>query len=100
MGVVDFLLSLTGRTKVYRLRKKYDRTRERTDRIRNRLIRVQILSILDGVESPLEMLEEQKLSMYERRRLLIYVESGVRKAESMLEQKEALLKNLYNKQRS
>jgi len=99
MGITDFLLNLVGITKVYRLRRKYDRVREKADKIRNRLIRVQILSVLDSVEQPLEMLEEQKLTRYERKRLVLYVESGIEKAKRMLERKEELVKNLYNKQR-
>ncbi|MBI4018085.1 MAG: hypothetical protein HY368_00575 [Candidatus Aenigmarchaeota archaeon] len=98
MGVRDFLLGLMGFPKIYRLRRRYDRVRERADKkLRNRVLRYQILSVLDAVEPHLETLEEQKLSRYERKRLIGYVEAGVAKAKSMIERSEEIRKNLYSK---
>lgn len=84
-----FLLDiLFGRRKVYRLRKKYDRMREKADRIKSREMRLPILRVLDQVEPTLVMLEEQKVSRFERARMMKYVGSGIREAKRVMEQKE------------
>lgn len=85
MFLIDFLL---GRKKVYRLRKSYDRAREKADKLERRA-RLPVLRVLDQVEPTLVMLEEQKISRFERARMTRYVEAGVREAKKMMEEESA-----------
>lgn len=83
MIVVDNIMRVLGMKKIYFLRKDYDKIREKADRIKSRQKRLAILSVLDKVEPTLVMMEEQKLRMTEKRRMMIYVRRGVNEAKLM-----------------
>jgi hypothetical protein len=84
MGILDIFRF----GKVYKLRRKYDRLRERTDKISDREKKVKILRFLDQIEPTLVILEEQNLSRFEKRRMMHYVNNGIKQAKKMLEEKE------------
>ncbi len=84
LDVIRFLLS--PRSKIYRLRKKYDHLREKADKIRQREKRLSVLSILDQIESTLVILEEQNVSRFERHRMASYVRAGLEKAKVIMKQ--------------
>ncbi len=84
-GYISFLLSY--RHKVFALRKKYDRVRERADKIRNAEKRLYALKILDQIEPTIVMLEEQRVSRFERGRMIRYVNSGIKQARSVIKGK-------------
>lgn len=81
-GYFRFLFSY--RHKVYSLRKRYDRTRERADKIRNAEKRLYALRILDQIEPTLVMLEEQRVSRFERGRMVRYVNGGINQARAVI----------------
>ena len=91
MFIIDIIL---GKRKIYRLRKKYDRVREKADKIKSRELRLPILRVLDQVEPTLVMLEEQRVSRFERARMMKYVEAGIREAKRIMEAKHAEQKAL------
>jgi hypothetical protein len=74
--------------KVYRLRRKYDRVREKADRLSDRSRKLKALHILDGVETTLVTLEEQKLTRFDRRRMIFNVREGVEQAKTILKRHE------------
>ena len=78
VGYVGFLVSY--RHKIYSLRKRYDRMRERVDKLRNAEKRLYALKLLDQIEPTLVMLEEQRVSRFERGRMIRYVNNGVKQA--------------------
>ncbi len=84
-GYLRYLLSY--RRKVVSLRKKYDRVREKADKIGNSEKRTQVLRILDQVEPTLVMLEEQRISAFERGRMRRSVEQGIVSAKASIKQK-------------
>ncbi len=84
-GYLSFLFSY--RHKVYSLRKRYDRTRERADKIRNAEKRLRALRILDQVEPTLVLLEEQRVSRFERGRMVRYVNIGINQARAAIKGK-------------
>jgi hypothetical protein len=83
-GYLGFLLSY--RRKVFLLRKKYDRIREKADRIRSAEKRLAVLKILDHIEPTLIMLEEHKISRFERGRMFNMVRDGVGQAKRELKE--------------
>ena len=85
IGYVSFLFSY--RHKIYSLRKRYDRARERADKIRNAEKRLHTLRILDQVEPTLVLLEEQRVSRFERGRMVRYVNSGINQAKAAVKGK-------------
>jgi hypothetical protein len=84
-GYVGFLFSY--RHKVYSLRKRYDRVRERADKMRNAEKRLYALKILDQIEPTLVMLEEQRVSRFERGRMIRSVNSGIKQARGVIKGK-------------
>ena len=82
VGYVGFLVSY--RHKIYSLRKRYDRTRERADKMRNAEKRLYALKILDQIEPTLVMLEEQRVSRFERGRMVRYVNNGIKQAQGVV----------------
>lgn len=82
IGYVGFLVSY--RHKIYALRKRYDRMRERVDKLRNAEKRLYALKILDQIEPTLVMLEEQRVSRFERSRMIRYVNNGVKQARASI----------------
>lgn len=83
MGLVDFVLR---RPTPYKLRKGYDRLRERADKIRRIEERLQVLRSLDQIEPSIVSLEEHHMSNFERKRIMGYVASNLRKIKFMLEE--------------
>ncbi|MFH0832961.1 MAG: hypothetical protein V1900_04540 [Candidatus Aenigmatarchaeota archaeon] len=81
-GFISFMLSY--RRKIYLLRKRYDKVREKADRERNAEKRGSALRMLDNIEPTLVMLEEQRISRFERSRMFGYVMSGIRQAKTAL----------------
>ena len=81
-GFLGFLLS--WRRKVYLVRRKYDRVREKADKEKNMQKRILALKILDSAEPTLRMLEEQKVSRFDRGRLLASVKLEVGRAKEVL----------------
>ncbi len=81
-GFLGFLLS--WRRKVYILRRRYDRVREKAVKQGNVQKRLAALKILDQVEPTLKMLEEQRLSSFDRGRLLAQVRVAVEQARNVL----------------
>ena len=84
-GYFRYLLS--SRRKIFSLRKKYNRTREKAIKIASSEKRMQVLRMLDQVEPTLVMLEEQRVSGFEKGRMRRYVESGIKQAKSAMKQK-------------
>ena len=83
MGIFDFLL---GRSRAYKLRKKYDRMRERADRIRDINERIDVLRLLDQLEPSVISLEEHQMSKFDKKRIASYIESNLRKIKFMLDE--------------
>lgn len=83
MGFFTRLFTFAGR--IYRLRKKYDRVRERADREDDYEKKLTALKILDHAEPTLVLLEEQKISRFDRGRLVATVDSGIEQAKAVLE---------------
>jgi len=83
MGFLSRLFTFQGT--VYGLRKRYDRMRERADREDDTGRRMQALKILDQAEPTLVLLEEQRISRYDRGRLVATVESGIEQAKAVLD---------------
>ena len=82
LGFFGYLLSF--RRKVYLLRKKYDRVREKADREKNPSKRQEALQILDQAEPTLRMLEEQRISRFDRGRLLNNAKTQIQQAKFVL----------------
>jgi hypothetical protein len=78
-GYLRFLLSY--RRKVFSLRKKYDKTREKADKLGNPEKRLTVLRILDNIEPTLVMLEEQRISRFDRGRMFRIVRNGIDQAK-------------------
>ena len=87
-GYLRFLVSY--RHKVFSLRRRYDRTRERADKIRNAEKRLYALRIMDQIEPTLVMLEEQRVSRFERGRMIKYVNNGINQARAAIKGKAKL----------
>ncbi len=85
IGYIRFFFSY--RRRVFRLRKGYDRIREKADKERNAEKRLRALKILDQIEPTLTIIEEQRVSRFERMRMFNYVRSGVNEAKKMLKEK-------------
>jgi len=81
-GYLRFLLSY--RRKVFLLRKRYDRTREKADKIKSPEKRLAVLKLLDQIEPTLVMLEEHRISRFERGRMFSMVRKGVEQAKREL----------------
>lgn len=85
MGVLDAIAFLFSyRRKVYKIRKSYDRVREKTDKIKDPVKRTYILKSLDQVEPSLIVIEEQRLSRFERARMMLYVKQGIEQARQLM----------------
>ena len=78
-GYLRFLLSY--RRRVFLLRKRYDRIREKADKIKSPEKRLMVLKTLDHVEPTLVMLEEQRISRFERGRMFRTVRNGIEQAK-------------------
>jgi hypothetical protein len=72
---------------VYKLRKRYDRIREKADKLPRGVKRNSILTTLDQVTNTLVMLEEQRVSLIEKRRMVSYIKKGIARAKDILEDK-------------
>ncbi|MBI5332620.1 MAG: hypothetical protein HZB65_03540 [Candidatus Aenigmarchaeota archaeon] len=83
MGFLSRMFTFQGT--VYGLRKKYDHARERADREDDVDRRLQALKILDQAEPTLVLLEEQRISRYDRSRLVATVDSGIEQAKAVLD---------------
>lgn len=94
-GYLRYLFS--SRRKIFSLRKKYNRTREKAVKIVNSDKRMQVLRILDQVEPTLVMLEEQRVSGFEKRRMRRYVDSGIAQAKKAIKQKYAAYPQAYQR---
>ncbi len=90
MFLIDVIL---GRKKIYRLRKSYDRTREKADRIKGRDFRLPVLRVLDQVEPTLVLLEEHKISRFEKSRMIKYVEAGIKEAKRTIDEQKLINKS-------
>lgn len=85
MSVFSFLSYLVSyRRKIFKLRKKYDRTREKADKTKDRESRLSALKVLDQIEPTLIILEEQKVSRFERSKMFRFVNAGVEEAKTIL----------------
>jgi len=73
------------RSKVYRLRRKYDRIREKTDCLDDRERKLEILRFLDHIQPTIVMLEEKNISRFEKRRMIRNTRGELEKAKAMLE---------------
>ncbi|MBI5061588.1 MAG: hypothetical protein HZB67_04730 [Candidatus Aenigmarchaeota archaeon] len=82
LGFIGFLFS--WRRKVYILRRKYDRAREKVLKNGNTQKRLLALKILDNVEPTLIMLEEQRVSRFDRGRFISQVKTAVEQAKNVL----------------
>ena len=89
MFLIDIIF---GKKKIYRLRKSYDRTREKADKIGGRDFRLPVLRMLDQAEPTLVLLEEHKISRFEKARMIKYVEAGIREAKKMMDEEKAIKK--------
>lgn len=87
-GFIPYLFSY--RRKVFKIRKKYDRLREKADKQKNAQKRLSTLKILDNAERILVMLEEQRISRFERGRMMRQVKVTLADAKANLEQSEPL----------
>ena len=85
LGYIHFFFSY--RHKVYSLRRRYDRAREKADKIRNAEKRLYVLRILDQIEPTLVMLEEQRISRWERGRMIRHINNGVSQARAAMKGK-------------
>jgi len=85
LGFIRFLFS--WRRQIWMLRRRWDRIRERADKTANREKRLNALRILDQVEPTLVLLEEQKISRFDRPRLIGQVKMGIMQARNILEEK-------------
>jgi hypothetical protein len=81
-GFLGFFLS--WRRKVYLMRRKYDRTREKADKQKNLQKRMTALKVLDAVEPTLRILEEQRVSRFDRGRMLSSVKAEIERAKAVL----------------
>ena len=73
------------RRRIFKLRKAYDHARERADKkpLRERMA---ILKVLDHVEPILIMLEEQKVSRFQRGGMIRQVRMAIGQAKEMLKE--------------
>jgi len=78
------MFGIGSRFKIYRLRKKYDRIRERADKVKDEAKRLSVLRTLDRIEPTLVMLEEQRLSRFDRSRMMGIVRAGIEEAKTIL----------------
>ena len=85
MGLIDIILN---RKNVYKLRKEYDRIREKADKEPDMNKRFAVLHLLDSIEPTLVVLEEQILSNLERKRMINYVDQRLKKARTMLKERD------------
>ena len=86
IGFIPYLLSY--RRKIYKLRKNYDRIREKAIKQKNAQKRLSVLRILDQAHPTLVMLEEQRISRFERGRMMRYVKSAINEAKAVLKENQ------------
>lgn len=70
--------------RIYRLRRRYDHIRERADKLGRRK-GFQVLKILDSVDGYIVQLEEQDVSMIQRKRMINSIENALQRAKTVLE---------------
>ncbi|MFH1631112.1 MAG: hypothetical protein ABIA21_02725 [Candidatus Aenigmatarchaeota archaeon] len=86
MGIFS-IFSFGWRRQIFKLRKSYDRVREKADKTSDKYRRLTVLRILDQVEPTLVMLEEQRISRFDRPRLVNSVKMNVEQGKMILKQK-------------
>jgi len=80
------------RNDAYVIRRRYDRLREAVDKMRDKNKKIYLLRALDQMEPTLLMIEEQPVSLMEKRRMIRYLNTGIGNIGDMLHARKEVLK--------
>jgi len=97
MGLFD-LFRLGWRGTIYKLRRDYDRVREKADRMSDSGKKLAALQLLDQVEPTLVMLEEQRITRFDRARLVNLTRTNIQQARLILKQRGSYLPQYASQQ--